>query len=106
MKIILLENAQDPRIETILNDNPAGELDDLLGGPVEFSPLTHDLQLVTRALGYELRLPVRYRKDDGHTVSPIYGNCAVVRALQSGGLCDVSERLDPVTVSRYIQPLR
>lgn len=106
MKIILLENAEGPRIETILNDNPAGELDDLLGGPVEFTPLTHNLQLVTRRCGEALNLPIRYRWDNGHVVRPIYGNCAVVRSLDCGSLCNISSRLDLDTVSRFIQPVR
>lgn len=106
MKIILLENGESPRIESILNDNPAGELDDLLGGPVIFTAFGHNLQLVTRRFGDELKLPIRYRWDDGRVVRPIYGNCAIVRATANGPLCDVAENADMIVVDKHIKPVR
>lgn len=105
MKIILLENGEETRLETILGDNPAGELDELLGGPVSFRELTPSLQLVTRAYGEDLPLPIRYRCDTNRTAFPIYGNCAVVRVVNGSQLCDVSEKVDIATVCRMIRPV-
>lgn len=105
MKIILLENGEDPRVETILNDNPAGEMDELLGGPIAFADLANSLQLVTRRYGEELKLPIRYRWDDGHTVRPIYGNCAVVRTQTGGNLGDIYEPADLIVAAKYIRPV-
>lgn len=106
MKIILLENGEPPRIETILNDNPAGELDELLGGPVIFRAFAHNLQLVTRRFADELNLPIRYRWDDGKVVRPIYGNCAIVRTSDAGPLCDVAETADVLVVDEHVKPIR
>lgn len=105
MKIILLENGESPRIETILNDNPAGELDELLGGPVTFTVFAHNLRLVTRRFADELKLPIRYRWDDGHVVRPIYGNCAIVRTSDAGPLCDIAKTLDMIIVDEHIKPI-
>lgn len=106
MNIILLEDGVPGRLEHILDDDPIAHLSDLLGGgELESTPLTDKLTLFTRK-GAENELPIRYRVETRRLVFPVYGNCAVLRHLAGGRLCNISQRLDPDTVDRMVTPIQ
>lgn len=106
MTIILLENGEPARLERIPDDNAVGHLADLLGGELDLRPLASKLLLATVKDAQAKRLPIRYRVDTRRLVYPIYGNCAVVRHMENGNLCNISQRLDLDTVDLMIHPIR
>lgn len=88
MKIILFQGGGPGVTYKLPGENPMAELAELLDGPVELTPLSGRLALVSREDGEAERLSIRYALHRlGREVEPIAGDCAVV------AICDQRGRL-------------
>lgn len=102
MKILLFENGEPGRMTDILGENVQGELEELLGGPIEWKRLSARLRLVVHADGEKLALPIRYtRYKPGNVPEIIRGNAAVVRVSEDGTAHDLT-RADAEDVSLWL----
>lgn len=90
MKIGLFQAGRPGIMYAIAEDDPDGELAELLGGETEMAPITSRLSLVCRADGEEARLPIRYtRRESFREPEPVAGDCAVVAVKPGGCLRDL-----------------
>lgn len=102
MKILLFENGLPGQRVDIAGENVRAELEELLGGEVEWKRLTARLQLVVHKDAEREALPLRYtRYKPGHLPELIFGNAAVVRLGQDGKAHDVIKE-DAEEVSLWI----
>lgn len=91
MKAIIYRGGEHGTVATLSGDNPMAELEELLGGPVELTVLTRRLNLVSRADGEELQLPIRYSVHwMDRCPEPVAGDCAVVARLPNLMLTDIN----------------
>lgn len=92
MKILLFEDGLPGRRVDILGENVQAELEELLGGEVEWQRLTDKLRLVVHKDAEAAALPMRYTKyKPGHLPELIFGNAAVVRLSQDGVAHDITK---------------
>lgn len=102
MKIILFENGLPGERVDIPGENVRAELEELLGGEIEWKRLTARLQLVVHKDAEKAALPMRYtRYKPGNVPELIFGNAAVVRMGQDGKAHDITKE-DAEEVSLWI----
>lgn len=102
MRVLLFEDGGSREV-ALPGEWPEEELEELLGGEIETEPLAEGLDLVRLADGWLEALPCRYelwRLD--REAELIAGDCAVVRADQTGRWEDILPQ-DGETAEEYIR---
>lgn len=105
MKILVFENGELGRLDSIQGENVQAELEELLGGPIVWEELTSRLHLVTRSDADKEGLPASYGiYRSGRIETGVYGNAAVVKVGHGGGAQDMT-REDAETARFVVRPL-
>ena len=105
MKVVLFQRGNPGREYVMAGDQPVADLEELLEGEVEFTPLNRRLSLVSRKDGEALRLPIHYSLHQlGRCVEPVAGDCAVVVRGGGGVLGDVNAQ-DVAAAVTYVRPV-
>ena len=94
LKIILFRKGRPGIMINLPGEHPVEEeLETLLGGATEMTPIDERLTLAALKDGEKLRLPLRYRLcRGGKADEPIAGDCAVLAVNKEGRYTDVTLR--------------
>lgn len=91
MKIMLFRDGKPGVAAKLPGEHVDVELSDLLGGETRLKAITRNLAVVVLKDGKGLGLEHRYDiQRIGHTLTPVYGDCAVVALNVDGTYRDIS----------------
>ena len=106
MKIMLFRGGQRGEIARTPGEYPKAELEELLEGETEMTPISRRLTLVTRRDGEEKQLPIRFALHRlGREPEPIAGDCAVIATGADGCLRDIVVR-DIPEAEAFVRAIR